>query len=658
MCKELRPSGSSLNGMLELRERSGLARIARLSTRHGTVETPALMPVVNPANLIISPKDLAERFKVSILMTNAYIIHRSENRERALQEGIHRLLGFDGPIMTDSGAFQQHVYGRVDVSNEKVVRFQEAIGSDLGTALDVFSEPDDSRETCQAAVEETLRRCEEALQWRGDMALVGTVQGGLYPDLREACGKSLSEMPLQVHAIGGVVPLMEGYRFADLIEVIVAGKKGLRPDRAVHLFGAGHPITFGLAVLLGCDLFDSSSYAKYAYDGRMITPWGTLKVSQLKHMTCHCPACADAEPKDLRENVRLLAEHNLHVSLLELEEVKQAIHQGILWEHVERRCRAHPALLEALKTLRRHVDFLERYENLVDGSLFYTGPESIWRPSVHRFRRRVLQRYSPPEAQGLLILPEAPRPYSRTYAGILQRLYRKAKAHAVVKSAFGPVPIELDGVYPIAQSVLPRQLDVEVIEASEIFLREFVRLGHFAFGMLWEGEETLEELAKRAPGAISLDMDMARARAIADHQFGAGASKHLLRGKVEHVKSRKTGKIRNVYADGEHVLSLRARDGLYTLKLAGGVRLHKAFKSPRLRVLVSEESAPFNLQGKNVFAKFVMDCDEEVRPLDEVLVVDDADNLLAVGRALMNREEMLAFQRGVAVKVREGSKPL
>jgi 7-cyano-7-deazaguanine tRNA-ribosyltransferase len=644
--------------MFEMLERAGLGRIGRLRTGHGVVETPALMPVVNPSNLIISPEDMRRKFRVSILMTNAYIIYKSDLRERALKEGIHRLLGFDGPVMTDSGAFQQHVYGQVEVSNEEIVRFQAAIGSDLGTALDIFSEPGDARETCETAMEETLRRCREAAELRGSMGLVGTVQGGLYADLRTRCAEGLSELPLQVHAIGGVVPLMEGYRFAELVDVIVASKRGLRPDRPVHLFGAGHPLTFGLAVLLGCDLFDSAAYAKYAYDGRMITSWGTTRVSSLKHISCGCPACVDATAKELREDVALLARHNLYVSLQELEGVKQAIHEGSLWEHVERRCRAHPYLLEALRALRRHVEFLERYERLVDGTFFYTGPETLWRPAAYRFRQRVLQRYTPPDARALLILPEGSRPYTRTYGRILRRLLSRANAHAVVKSVLGPVPVELDWVYPIAQSVIPHELDVEALEASEVFLREFLRLGHFSFGVLYEGDHSLEELERRAPGSASLDMDMARVRAIADHQFGRGAADALLTGKVDVSKSRKTGKIRSVHVDGEHVLSLRPSDGLFTLKLAGGRRLHRAFKAPRMRVVVDEDSAPFNREGRNVFAKFVVDCDEEIRPWEEVLVVDESDDLVAVGRALMNREEMLAFDRGLAVKVREGSGPV
>jgi 7-cyano-7-deazaguanine tRNA-ribosyltransferase len=641
--------------MFEITARAGLGRIRRLATAHGTVETPPLLPVLNPSSLIITPQEMKDEFHAPVLMTNAYILHRGEERDRALKEGVHGLLGFGGPVMTDSGAFQHHVYGTVDVPNAEIVKFQAAIGADLGVALDVFSEPDDSRARAEEAVDETLKRSEEAATLRGEMALTGTVQGGLFPDLRTRSAEGLSRLPLQVHAIGGVVPLMEAYRFADLAEVIVASRMGLRPDRPVHLFGAGHPMVFGLAVLLGCDLFDSAAYAKYAYDGRMMTAWGTRRVRDLKTVACQCPACVDATPEALREDPARLARHNLHVSYQEVDQIKQAIHEGTLWEHVERRSRAHPRLLEALRVLARHVDYLERFEKLADGSPFFTGPETLWRPIFHRFRRRVLERYRPPEAKAALILPDGRKPYTRSYRRILRDLFRRANAHAIVKSPLGPVPIELDEVYPVAQSVFPETPGVEALEATEAFLHAFLRKGHFAFGLLWEGQETLDEIGRRAPGSAAGNDNLHRARAVSDHQFGPEATDALFSGEVELVTSKRTRRIRNVLVDGAHILSLRAQDGLYTLKWKGGQRLHNAMESPRLRVVVETDAGAFNRKGRSVFAKFVLEADPELRPWEEVLVVDEEDELLAVGRALMNREEMLAFSVGQAVKVRKGS---
>ena len=100
---------------------------------------------------------------------------------------------------------------------------------------------------------------------------------------------------------------------------------------------------------------------------------------------------------------------------------------------------------------------------------------------------------------------------------------------------------------------------------------------------------------------------------------------------------------------------MRASDGLFTLKIAGGRRLHKFFEPPNLRVAVRNECRDFILDGKNAFSKFVIDCDPQLRPLDECLIVDEDDNLLAVGRCLLNRTEMLSFNYGIAVKTRESN---
>src|SRR5437867_13101198 len=182
--------------MFEIRERDGLARIGLLETAHGRVATPTLAPVLNPNRPIIPPGDLATRFGAQILITNAYILGKSPARDSIVRDGIHAFLGFSGAIMTDSGAFQSHVYGDVDVTNAQVIEFQKRIGTDFGTMLDVFSEPSHDRTQAAADVEETLRRAKEADSLRGEMALVGAVQGGLHPDLRERCAREVSTLGL------------------------------------------------------------------------------------------------------------------------------------------------------------------------------------------------------------------------------------------------------------------------------------------------------------------------------------------------------------------------------------------------------------------------------------------------------------------------------
>jgi 7-cyano-7-deazaguanine tRNA-ribosyltransferase len=647
------------DGMFELKERDGLARICELKTKHGTVRTPALLPVVNPNQLTIMPADMRERFGVEILITNSYIVWNDPKlRERIQGSDIHSLLGFDGPIMTDSGTFQNFVYGDVEVDPKEIVEFQCRIGSDIGTILDVFSEPDFSEEQVTAAVDETLARARDSVGLKGEMLLAGTVQGGVSPQLRERCARELSAMDFDVHPIGGVVPLMEGYRYSTLVDIVVASKKGLDPSRPVHLFGAGHPMMFPLAALMGCDLFDSASYAKYARDERVMYPNGTRFLRDLHDLACSCPACAKTSVDDLKgmdkqERTRRIAEHNLHVSLSELKKVKNAIHEGSIWEMVEMRARAHPALLDALKTLSAHTGYLERFEPVSKrGAFFYCGPESYERPIVSRYRERFFSRYRRPETKVLVGFEDADKPYSRTYSKEILDIAGKVDASFLVASFFGPAPIELDHMFPLAQSLIPKRLDPDVVRKMRGVMERHAHVHGYPLAVMWEGEETLRFLEEIAPGRTMLDPDIMMCKAVLDMQFGMGAGDILEGRKVEFVKSRNTRRIRNVIIDGRHALSLRAHDGMFTLKPDGATLLMKALPAPSMRVVVEDEPAGFSRGGANVFAKFVVDCDDGIRPGDDVMVVNTRGELAAVGRALMNREEMLAFKRGVAVRVK------
>lgn len=141
-------------------------------------------------------------------------------------------------------------------------------------------------------------------------------------------------------------------------------------------------------------------------------------------------------------------------------------------------------------------------------------------------------------------------------------------------------------------------------------------------------------------------------QAVAEYQFGEGASEAFKDIFVE--LSRKTGMPRQIKAGGKHVATFRAEDGLLTLGIEGARRLHKVLPYPWMRVVVNKDAEPFARRGKNVFAKFVIDADESIRPYDEVLVVNKNDELLATGQSLLNGKELKIFQQGLAVKVRRG----
>ncbi len=636
--------------MFEITKRDGLARIGKFETVSGVLETPALLPVVNPKICTVSPRELYDEFGFRALITNSYIIKNTPDLKAKAQEvGLHEMLDFPGTIMTDSGTFQSHMYGEVELTNEEIVEFQKSIKTDIGTVLDIFTEPFWSKEQTADSIEVTLERTEKACEMKGEMMINGVVQGSIYPDLREYCADKMASMDIDVHPIGGVVPLMEQYRYSELVDIIIASKKGLNPNRPVHLFGAGHPMLLALATLLGCDLFDSASYAKFARDDRMMFIDGTYRLGDMQSLDCTCPACIGKDLATLRkmnpkERTKLIAKHNLYQITAELALVKRYIREGRLWELAETRCRAHPALLDALRKLGEHREFLETYEPISrDGAMFYTGSETLNRPIFERYAKRMDETYVPTTKKAVLF-PEEGKPYGRVYGREFD-CARKAGYTPVVMSPFGAVPAELDEMYPLAQSLFPDILDKETETVSEEltvgFLEKF-------FDEVISPEEIPE-------GNEEYDGDLIRAAAVSRFQFGKEATDALFTGKIELVKSRKTGKIRNVISDGEHVLSMRAADGLYTLREEGAKRILATVPAPHMRVVLMDDAVPFVSEGKNVFCQFTLGCDPELRLMEEVIVTDSNDKFVATGRLAMTAKEMASFKKGIGVKVRSGN---
>jgi 7-cyano-7-deazaguanine tRNA-ribosyltransferase len=442
-----------MSPIFEITHKDIAGRLGRLETRHGIVETPTIMPVVNPNIQTIKPSEL-RKFGAEIIITNSYIIYRKpELRERALKERLHSLIGFDGPIMTDSGSYQLSVYGEVEVDNKEIVQFQQEIGSDIGVPLDIPTPPDVSRQRAEAELEITIERAKEALALKKDMLLAAPVQGSTYPELREQAARRLGEADFDIYPLGAVVPLMESYKFADLVDVIVASKKGLPPSAPVHLFGAGHPMMFSLAVALGCDLFDSASYALYAKEGRYMTVRGTYHADDLQYLPCSCPVCTSHNADELIKSEKreeLLARHNLYVTFAEVREVKQAIKEGSLWELVEQRCRAHPQLLNGLKRMLSYSDWLEQFQPASRSTFFYSGPESALRPEVMRYRKRLKNL----ALEGRVLI--------RTH-----RLDNEDEFDWVLdfKPPFGPYPLELGETYPFNAEVTT-QPDYEALTVA------------------------------------------------------------------------------------------------------------------------------------------------------------------------------------------------
>lgn len=148
--------------------------------------------------------------------------------------------------------------------------------------------------------------------------------------------------------------------------------------------------------------------------------------------------------------------------------------------------------------------------------------------------------------------------------------------------------------------------------------------------------------------------ELVKLRGVASYQLGRGAGEALFSKETMIVHSSRTGRMRYLYRDDELIATLRPTDGMLALTLGGAKLLMRAgcFKNI---VTVRTDVSDFIRRGRNVFAKHVTRASLTIRPEDEVIVVDEENNLLATGRALLSGEEMLSFRRGVAVKVRHGS---
>ncbi len=494
----------------ELRDRDLLGRIGRLRTKGGEVETPAFMPVVNPLLQTLPPRRMRKEFGCDIVITNSYIIRRHFGDVPGLE--VHRLLDYDGVVMTDSGAYQILVYGGVEVTQTEIIEFQKQIGSDIAVILDIPTGWDVPRSDVEYTVEETLRRAEAAIPQIEDAEAlwVGPVQGGRHLDLVARSARLVGEMPYDVHALGSPTEVMERYMYPVLVDMAMTAKLNLPPERPLHLFGAGHPMVFAMSVAMGCDLFDSAAYALYAKHDRYMTSRGTTQLQDLQYLPCGCPVCRSNTADDLKamprgERQRLLAEHNLYATVTEIDVVKQAIVEGRLWNLLETRAKGHPQMTSALKRLSAYREHLERGSHGFKGrGVFYHDYHSLAKPEVTRYTRRLIENYGRPEGKPtLLLIPAPPEKPFNTYPGYLRLMEglqpRLGEIHVCfVAAPYGAVPASLAETYPLSQYEIAEPLDHETRMFTVEKTVEYVEATHPQNLVFLRGNEPLDDLLEEA----------------------------------------------------------------------------------------------------------------------------------------------------------------
>ena len=484
------------NGKFEIIARDGRARIGKLHTSHGMLETPALLPVINPNIRTIEPREMWDRYGIQGLITNSYIIWKHDDlKQHALEKGVHDLIDYPGVIMTDSGTFQSYVYGDVEVGVEEIVEFQRSIGVDIATMLDVFSRPDMTEREVKEAVETTIERCELSIKAAQGVMLNGPIQGGIYRDLRKQSAQGMGQFDFAVHPIGGIVPIMEQHRYKDLAKIMLSTIGELPPQRPRHMFGCGHPMLFAMLIALGADLFDSAAYALFARDDRLLSPQGTYRLNDLHAWPELVPCIVHYTPEQVRkmgedERTNLLARYNLEVTLAELSRCKQAVHEGTIWQLAEQRSHQHPALREAFLWLTTRpfssgisTDALDDlvlddrsaardyhpnggiwesdWSKIIDMQIprrkkgeRWGGEDTRSRPHILAARRQLHQRWRPmaPSQCDVLILNGKPGPWRQRCDLLALRLkHVLPNLEIFVQTPLGLLPYSLEDLNPFAQ---------------------------------------------------------------------------------------------------------------------------------------------------------------------------------------------------------------
>ena len=359
--------------MFEVLAREGAARRGRYSTPHGAVETPVFMNVGTQAAIkgALSADDL-KTVGCQVELSNTYHLHirPGEDVVKGLG-GIHAFMGWDGPILTDSGGFQvfslaslrkideggvsfsSHVDGRaIFMGPEESVRIQWALGSDIAMAFDECVENPAPYEYVKASALRTARwigRCKSELERLKTLpdtvnpgqALWGINQGGIYKDLRVENMKAIAQMGLPGYAIGGLAVGESAEEMYEIIETVVPH---MPEDKPRYLMGVGTPANILESVWRGVDFFDCVMPARNARHGHLFTSAGIININNAKYQRddapidpeCSCPVCRKYTRGYLRHlfkagemlAMRFAVMHNLHFYNSLMAQIRDALEQG------------------------------------------------------------------------------------------------------------------------------------------------------------------------------------------------------------------------------------------------------------------------------------------------------------------------------------------
>ena len=283
-------------------------------------------------------------------------------------------------------------------------------------------------------------------------------------DLVKKSTKALVQYGFDMLALGSPVEFMESYEYKLLAEMIISAKKQIPSSIPLHLFGAGHPLTIPLAVALGCDTFDSASYMLYAKHERYISEDRTMQLSKIPNFSCMCEVCSKYNPKELlslgkEEKTKQIALHNLYAIKSEVDKVKEAIHEGRLWEYVIKKARSHPKLYEALDVFVKNPEYcIKGTPKFKESAIFLFSRIDQFRPEVISFHNLVRKFKS---KKKILVISEdtSRRPFylSSEYSMLRKKFDNPELIQFCQYNPFlGLIPLEISDIFPAAHYVTSR----------------------------------------------------------------------------------------------------------------------------------------------------------------------------------------------------------
>ncbi len=350
----------------ELLSSDGPARRGRLHTAHGTVETPAFMPVGTAATVKAMTPAMLRQTGAEIVLANAYHLMLRPGAERVARlGGLHRFMAWPGPILTDSGGFQvmslaarrtldeqgvvfsSHLDGRrLELTPERAIEVQDLLDATVTMVLDECTPWPIERAAAAASMRRSMRwaeRCRRVWRERAGYGLFGIVQGSVFAELRIESARSLLQLGFDGYAIGG---LAVGEPQARMFEILDLVLPALPAERPRYLMGVGKPLDLIGAVARGVDLFDCVLPTRAGRTAQAWTRFGPLNLRNARHADdprpldpdCACPVCAEHPRAYLHHLVKageilgamLLSWHNLFYYQELLADLRAAIERGDL----------------------------------------------------------------------------------------------------------------------------------------------------------------------------------------------------------------------------------------------------------------------------------------------------------------------------------------